>query len=470
MCKIRKFGFLFSLIIVAFILHFVCLSTEKVFPVAAGGTGLLAENVNVYTDGNTSYTFTYAEGWSLTAVAGAEGKLTLPTSDKCNEGTALPAAQTYTIGEKVFAGTKVREVIIPNAVTAVGAGAFDDCLLLSSVTFEEGGNALTVLDNAFNDCDSLTFLEFPARLTTLGDNVFSGCGSLKWLYINSAVQATRILPAESEATVVFHTKEAYESAIETLVPKEKATYLVKIEFYVGNGAPTVTERLYGRNFSWVRNTNSDSKEYNIWQERAVVKDLPAQDESYVSTVWYRDESFKTKATLSYVDGLLLSDEGAPALISLYAHATVLPPELSRTFTTVYGKGGFNLENAEETAEAFGIVGNGAAFVFSAFTENGQSVTHMNDVGTYLVTVTLDESYGVWKSQPMTSVSIIRDDSRTMQIMLVLLSIVGLVAVVLSISLVLVRNKLSKKKRRREMTADEIIDRFIAEGGRTHLKK
>ena len=474
MCKIRNKFFLFSLTIIVLTLLLVCLPIGSAVFAAAEGRESNA-NETVYRDGGVSYTFVYAnDGRTLKNVAGAEGKLTLPSPEKCNGTTDLPAALSYSIGAGAFAGAKVREVVVPEGVTSIGPNAFDGCLLLSSVIFE--GDAalpsLSVSDGAFHDCDSLTAIEFPARLASVGSGVFDGCGSLRWVYFSSAVQGADVIPAGSEATAVFSSKAVYEQAVAGgTVGKDKATYLVKIEYRVEGEEPVVYEKLNGKKYNWERNGNLDSRDYNTWRENAEITDLPAQNERYLSTVWYREETYNTVGSLSYVNKLLQDEDGAPAVITLYARATVLPPELSRTVTSVYGKGKYNLENTEETASALGFTGNGSSFfVFSALTADGRSVLHVQDEGTYLITVSLDESCGVWKEQPMTSVTIVRDDSRTMQIMLVMLSILGLAAVVLSITLVLVRKGMAKKKRRRELTADEIIDRFIAEGGRTLLKK
>ena len=68
------------------------------------------------------------------------------------------------------------EVTLPNSLTELGAGAFNDCDNLVRVTL---GNSLTTIGRqTFCGCISLTSITLPSSLTTLGEEAFALCKSL----------------------------------------------------------------------------------------------------------------------------------------------------------------------------------------------------------------------------------------------------------------------------------------------------
>ena len=58
-----------------------------------------------------------------------------------------------TLSPYMFAGTSLKEITIPASVTSIGNNAFDDCISLSSITFEEGNQPLHIgfQDNTLSD-------------------------------------------------------------------------------------------------------------------------------------------------------------------------------------------------------------------------------------------------------------------------------------------------------------------------------
>ncbi len=452
----------------------------------------------VYTEGDNRFTFTYAEeSWTLTSYEGSAKNLTLPSPDKIPvqagqsalvsyavgadvfTGAAalrtavLPAGVTA-IGERAFADTKLTALTLPETVTAIGAEAFRGCWVLGSVVFEEGESELTLAENCFNDCISLTNVELPARCASVASGAFGGCEALEWAYVNSsALAGTKNVFSEAEGlTVVFSEKADYERAVsENAVAGARTSYLVDVIFRIEGQAPRTEQRLYGRGFACERIDDDGSKDYNGWAENASITDLPAQHESYASTAWYSDGQYREKVTLSSLDLLLKSAE-KPETIELYAHKTVLPPEVKRTVSHGYEKQGFELADGEGMCALLGIdsYADRGALRFSAIAEGGAgALTKIVNTGTYLVSVTLGEEYGVWKNTGIATLTITGGAARTTQIMLIMLSVAGLAAVVLTIALVLVRSRTGYKKRR-EISSEEAIDKFIASGGRTRLKK
>jgi len=75
-----------------------------------------------------------------------------------------------------FHDTNITSVTIPNSVTEIEMGAFQNCSKLVSVTIP---NSITgIWDNAFRSCTSLASITIPNSVKTLGDNAFRGCTSL----------------------------------------------------------------------------------------------------------------------------------------------------------------------------------------------------------------------------------------------------------------------------------------------------
>ena len=116
------------------------------------------------------------------------------------EATATPvpdyvwddATKTLTINantKTTFKGRTdiiIREVIIKDGVTTIGAEAFYGCSSLASVTFPDG--LQTIGERAFCDCSSLASVTFPDALQTIGKYAFHGCSSLASVTFGDGLQ------------------------------------------------------------------------------------------------------------------------------------------------------------------------------------------------------------------------------------------------------------------------------------------
>ncbi len=68
------------------------------------------------------------------------------------------------------------DVKLPQGVTGLGTGAFQNCLFLPSITLPEG--LTSIGESAFRDCSALTSVTLPASLTDFGAGAFYNCTAL----------------------------------------------------------------------------------------------------------------------------------------------------------------------------------------------------------------------------------------------------------------------------------------------------
>ena len=114
------------------------------------------------------------------------------------------------IGNHAFAGTKIKECLLPQSVIDCGAGVFDGCSELETVRFPkefrtEGflgmgmfneckklksvvlpENINSILDGAFLECESLEEVHIPKSVNYLSDSAFESCKNLKDVYFETA--------------------------------------------------------------------------------------------------------------------------------------------------------------------------------------------------------------------------------------------------------------------------------------------
>lgn len=106
------------------------------------------------------------------------------------EADLTEASVLTAIPDGVFKGTAIKEVFIPNTVTQIGAYAFDSIGSLESVVFEEGNDDVDLIIGkyreysedvwfigsytsfTFSNCQKLTEIVFPKRLTIIGECAF----------------------------------------------------------------------------------------------------------------------------------------------------------------------------------------------------------------------------------------------------------------------------------------------------------
>ena len=124
----------------------------------------------------------------------------LPTEAflKCTNIKSATLPNTLTaIGTQAFCGSSLVSISIPAGVKTIGNGTFNLCTALQTVTFEKGSQ-LKAFENSsgwggvFQSCTSLTTIEIPASVETIGYNAFYGCTSLQTVTFEKGSQLKTI--------------------------------------------------------------------------------------------------------------------------------------------------------------------------------------------------------------------------------------------------------------------------------------
>ena len=111
--------------------------------------------------------------WGARSVNGyADGYLVYADETK----TTLLACSTAATGD----------ITIPNSVTIIGDGAFDDCSSLTHITIPN--SIKSIGKYAFQDCTSLTSIKLPNTVTSIGYSAFDGCSSITSITIPNSIK------------------------------------------------------------------------------------------------------------------------------------------------------------------------------------------------------------------------------------------------------------------------------------------
>lgn len=93
------------------------------------------------------------------------------------------------LGSLLFAATGLEEIEIPASVKRI-SNAFEDCIKLRKVEFEENSELLELkIQNSFAGCSSLEKIDLPKKLTTIGFQSFLNDVALKQIYLPVSLQS-----------------------------------------------------------------------------------------------------------------------------------------------------------------------------------------------------------------------------------------------------------------------------------------
>ena len=88
---------------------------------------------------------------------------------------SLPEGLT-SIGSYAFSRTKITNITIPNTITLINLGMFNNCTSLESIVIPDGVSSIG--NYAFDHCSNLKSIILPDSLTSIGSYAFRGCAEL----------------------------------------------------------------------------------------------------------------------------------------------------------------------------------------------------------------------------------------------------------------------------------------------------
>lgn len=140
-------------------------------------TGLWAHDFEVegiyYNNlGNSQLTVTHRDSTYDAYLDEYKGHVNIPASVTCNGNTY----EVVAIGHDAFKGSALTGVTLPNSITTIDLGAFEDC---NTLVEAELPNSLTSIGSlAFQGCSSLKSITLPCSVVGLCPYVFESCTSL----------------------------------------------------------------------------------------------------------------------------------------------------------------------------------------------------------------------------------------------------------------------------------------------------
>lgn len=87
---------------------------------------------------------------------------------------------------RMFYGSAIKTITIPDSITVLAASAFEECRELEYITLPSG--LIEIGDAAFHCCLALKEIEIPDGVEKIGNNAFFECHSLTELYIPDSVR------------------------------------------------------------------------------------------------------------------------------------------------------------------------------------------------------------------------------------------------------------------------------------------
>ena len=178
----------------------------------------------------------------------------LPTEAflECTNIKSVILPNTLTaIGTQAFWGSSLVSISIPASVETIEGGAFCRCTALQTVTFEKGSKLKTIKSGSiwsgvFESCTSLTSIEIPASVETIGGSAFEDCTSLQSVMFEKGTQLKTIEGGYQGRRSAFYnctslTKIEIPASVETIgwIAFRNCTSLQTVTFEKGSKLKTI---------------------------------------------------------------------------------------------------------------------------------------------------------------------------------------------------------------------------------------
>ena len=104
---------------------------------------------------------------------------------KDGQGTIVFYGEVTAIPERAFEGTSISSIEIPESISTIGNCAFQNCESLESISIPNG--VTSIEDQTFLGCMALKKVVIPESVTTIGRNSFQACRSLERITLPNSV-------------------------------------------------------------------------------------------------------------------------------------------------------------------------------------------------------------------------------------------------------------------------------------------
>lgn len=376
------------------------------------------------------------------------------------------------IGEQAFAGKDLAGIRIPASVTEIGVSAFSDCKKLSALGFEPRTADLRISRRAFDGCEKLTEITLPDH-TEIRQEAFVNCTALlrvnvgqdSKFYNNGTVPGgtteLAFFSGNPNLKIVFPDKAAYKNMQEQEEATFKNThaaacaYNVKVNYYVGASESAVT---------------------HVHLNDETLSALYVQDAAYKSTVWYAEKELTNAVSPDAVNAKLKTDSE----INLYCYQTVAVPAFPESVSWVYdSKTSYAVSDKAQVLKAMGCEAEFTqaqldALDFTLVYKDAkgnvlETPETIGESGVYNVMVSLNSRYGEWTQTSVIANATVNVDSGWFTVMLIVLCVVGALALIVTLTTAIVRKKVQRKAKKKQLTSQEVLEKFRAAGGETTLK-
>lgn len=104
----------------------------------------------------------------------------------CQDRQLTTVLLPNTLTAIAFSGcSSLTEINLPASLTSIGESAFYDCSSLTEIHLP--ANLTSIRESVFNGCSSLTEIHLPASLTSIGGAAFRGCSSLTEIHLPASL-------------------------------------------------------------------------------------------------------------------------------------------------------------------------------------------------------------------------------------------------------------------------------------------